>query len=82
MKSSHVLALKFIIEMKDNKDVENLEIFETKEDDKWEYYYQVDGRLNGKSFFVFFSKHKETSIEQVTVNGSASQQINQILESL
>lgn len=82
MKSSHVLALKFIIEMKDNKDVENLDIFETKEDDKWEYYYQIDGYLNFKPFFVFFSKHKVTGIEKVTVNGSASQQINQILESL
>ena len=82
MKSSHVLALKFIIAMKYNKDVENLEIFDPKDEEYWEYYYQVDGRLNGKSFFAFFSKHKETSIEKVTVTGSASQQINQILESL
>ena len=82
MKSSHVLALKFIIEMKDNKNVENLDVFETKEDDNWEYYYQVDGRLNGKSFFSFFSKHKETSIEKVSVKGDCTQEINQILESL
>lgn len=82
MKSSHVLALKFIIAMKDNKDVENLEIFDPKDEEYWEYYYQVDGRLNGKSFFAFFSKNKETGIEKVTVTGSASQQINEILESL
>ena len=82
MKSSHVLALKFIIAMKDNKDVEWLEVFNPKEDEDWEYYYQVNGYLNEKSFWTIFSKHTKTSIEKVTVTGIASQEINQILESL
>lgn len=81
MKSSHVLALKFIIALKDNKYVEYLDIFEDK-DENWEYYYQVSAKINGKPFFAFFSKHKITSIEKLEIQGKGSEEITKIIQSL
>jgi hypothetical protein len=46
-----------------HKDVKYLDVYDSDQDDHWEYYYRILGIYKGVQFLIYINKHHETAIK-------------------
>lgn len=56
-------AQKFIRKLSVHKDVKYLDVYDSDQDDNWEYYYRILGIYKGVQFLIYINKGHETARE-------------------
>lgn len=68
---------KLISSLKKRKQVENLSVYES-DDEYWNYYFSINGFLNGKYFHLVFLNHKLTNEDEREVVENTTECIDEI----